>query len=177
VWNNNLKVNDVIRYNRNMSSIFSKPNIKKYQSKKYADGSTTELNIQVPPSVSHTHNSTKMINRLNIIDSVSDNNVEDDNEEMDDNYTDTDQMILYIDDIKNSIPPDAVDTPNAKLQKTHTEIRWRFFNLKGRKLIEISKKKHNGERIYVDNTGKWINYELKGNWNQFLIGSKYYYCL
>jgi hypothetical protein len=157
-----------------MTSIFSKPNIKKQQPTNCTEGATAYLN--------NTHSKQKTGKNINIIDSISDNNTQDDDEEIYDYgvgaaVDDTEQMVLYIDDIKSSIPVDAVNVPNEKLEKTHTEVRWRFFDLKGRKLIEISKKSPDKKRVYVDNTGKWVDYELKGNWNKFLIGSKYYYCL
>jgi hypothetical protein len=88
------------------------------------------------------------------------------------------QMILSLQDIINSIPSNSVKGPNSNLQKTHTEWRWRFFDIKGRKLIEISKlppSSPDTQRIYMDNTGNWVKYTLKGNWNQFLIDTRYCY--
>lgn len=109
-------------------------------------------------------------NNKNEIDSLSDS------ENVIEN--DLSQMILSLQDIIKSIPQNSVKKPDINLQKTHTEWRWRFFNLKERKLIEISKLSPSfteTERLYMDNTGKWIKYNLKGNWNQFLTETRYCY--
>lgn len=82
---------------------------------------------------------------------------------------------LSFDDIIKSIPADATKNPNPHIQKDYTEWRWRFFDLNGRKLIEISKKLPSGERICIDNTGKWKPFELDNNWDQYLIDTKYSY--
>jgi hypothetical protein len=68
------------------------------------------------------------------------------------------QMILDINDIMKTIPGNARQVPDHGLTRTHTEWRWRFFNVKGRKLIEISQKQPHDHRMYVDNTGTWIRY-------------------
>ena len=83
---------------------------------------------------------------------------------------------MSLNDIIKSIPPNSIKRPNTYLQTSHTEWRWRFFEIKGRKLVEISKKHPNGERIYMNNMGKWIsNLELNDNWDQFLTDTKYFY--
>ena len=99
-----------------------------------------------------------------------------------DSLTDSDdnddsQVILSYQDIIKNIPKEAINQPNLILQKTHTEWRWRFFDLKGRKLVEISKLEPNKDRTYMDNTGKWVKYTLVGGWDQFLIESKYCYII
>lgn len=83
---------------------------------------------------------------------------------------------LSLDDIIKSIPPNATIHPNEHLRSTHTEWRWRFFEMKERKLVEISKKTPDSDRIYMNNTGKWIsNFELEGNWDKFLTDTRYFY--
>lgn len=85
------------------------------------------------------------------------------------------EMTLSLNDIIKAIPENATKHPLEHLQKDHTEWRWRFFDLKGRKLIEISKKSPNCDRIYVDNTGGWTQCELKGNWDKYLTDTRYCY--
>jgi len=109
-------------------------------------------------------------NKKRNVDSLSDS---DDCDDIND--YDSVQMILSFQDIIRNIPNTAVKTPDSNLKKTHTEWRWRFFDLKGRKLVEISKLQPNEERTYMDNTGKWIKYNLKGNWDQFLVDTRYCY--
>lgn len=87
------------------------------------------------------------------------------------------EMILDINDIMKTIPENALISSNNELGKTHTEWRWRFFNLKGRKLIEISKKNPNEDRMYVDNTGTWVHYNGTNQWDKFLVKTMYHYVM
>lgn len=84
-------------------------------------------------------------------------------------------LVLSLQDILESIPKDAFSTPSEKLLSSHTEWRWRFINLNGRKLVEMSKKSPNEDRQYMDNNGKWCTYNLKKEWDQYVVESKYYY--
>lgn len=107
------------------------------------------------------------------IDSLTDENKEQSNDDEENNKEQ--QISLSFSDIINSIPKNATKCPNMTLQKDHTEWRWRFFEIKERKMVEISRKDPNKERIYMDNTGKWTNYSLEGNWDKFLIDARYSY--
>jgi len=84
-------------------------------------------------------------------------------------------MMLSLEDIKKSIPQNALSQPDSNLQLTRTEWRWRFFNFNGRQLIEISWKEPNTDRVYVDNTGRWINYSLDKEWEKYITNAKYFY--
>jgi hypothetical protein len=84
-------------------------------------------------------------------------------------------MVLSLQDILESIPKNASSEPSPDNSKTHTEWRWRFFNLNGRKLVEISKLSPGEDRIYMDNTGKWSTYSLKKDWDQYITETKYCY--
>lgn len=103
-----------------------------------------------------------------IIESISDTNA---------NNSDDDNFVLHIEDIKKQIPANSTSKENTNLQKTHTEWRWRFFNVNGRKLIEITRKYPNKDRDYIDNTGKWIKYVLDNCWDKYVIQTNYYYIL
>jgi hypothetical protein len=130
-------------------------------------------------SQTNEHKNTK-INTM-IIDSLSDSDNDNDNNNDNDSYyenkNDQNNKVLNLADILNVIPADHSKEPNNELQKTHIEHRWRFFNINGRKIIEISKKKPNEQRLYVDNTnGEWITHnELDIEWNNFLVDVKYCY--
>lgn len=105
------------------------------------------------------------------IDSLSDSDEEE--QEVDDE--DGSYMVLSLQDIIKSIPQNANKTPSTELQKTHTEWRWRFFDLRGRKLIEISKMAPGTNRVYMDNRGKWTEYSLKKEWDKFIVDTRYCY--
>lgn len=111
----------------------------------------------------------KIVN--NVIDTISDNS-----EAYEETVNQvTGEVILSMKDILASIPQTATKDRDLLKENTHVEWRWRFFDLKGRKLIEISRKEPDKDRIYVDNKGNWINFILKGNWEQFMTDSRYYY--
>jgi len=138
-----------------MKSIFVK---KETDIKNRTDGSIT---VEVKPKQNEQ------------IDSISNVVV---SEDCEDQMIRTEQyIVLQYEEILRTIPSNAQRQPDKELQKTHTEWRWRFFDLKGRKLIEISQKKPNHERMYVDTSGNWVAYNLRGNWDQFLEKSIYVY--
>lgn len=85
------------------------------------------------------------------------------------------EMALSYAEIIKAIPQDATKIPQEKYQQSHTEWRWRFFNFKNRKLVEISYKHPGKDRVYVNNKGQWINYIVSEKWDQFLTDTKYYY--
>ena len=95
----------------------------------------------------------------------------------DENQDSTEPKILSIDEIKKIIPGNATNTPNIELSHTHIEWRWRFFNINGRNLIEMSKKHPGQEREYVDNSGRWVKYNFEESWDQYLSASAYHYVL
>jgi len=115
------------------------------------------------------------------------------NKDHDDSFSDTNDttiveeqhMVLSLQDILESIPKNASSEPSPcilgggaatpDMDKTHTEWRWRFFNLNGRKLVEISKLSPGEDRIYMDNTGNWSTYSLKKDWDQYITETKYCY--
>jgi hypothetical protein len=105
--------------------------------------------------------------------SLSDNNTESDN--INESNTVAQYMILSLNEILDTIPKTASNKFLPHLHKTHTEWRWRFFDIKGRKLIEISKQNPNENRIYMDNMGKWISFTLDNSWDQYVVDVKYCY--
>ena len=78
-------------------------------------------------------------------------------------------------DILEAIPFGSVAVEDTILQKTHTEWRWRFFNINGRKLIEISKKNPCSIRFFLNRDGKWMNYDDKNIFDMFMTDTLYYY--
>jgi hypothetical protein len=85
------------------------------------------------------------------------------------------RQILTEQGIINSIPSGSCDYPDPILRITKIEWRWRFFNINGRKMVEISKKKKDEPRIYVDQKGMWIRSDIGSDWDQFVVREQYYY--
>jgi hypothetical protein len=123
-----------------------------------------EQNSQ-PKSGKHTKSTEKYD-----IDSLSDSCEDQDDEENNESC-----MVLSLQDIIKSIPSSATKSPSQHMQQTHTEWRWRFFDLRGRKLIEISMMHPNSKRVYMNNLGNWTEYTLKKEWDEFLVDTKYCY--
>lgn len=85
--------------------------------------------------------------------------------------------ILDFKDITTNIPKNASkkrrsDNTNCT---DYVEWRWRFFNIEGRKMVEISYKTKNGSRIYTDYTGKTISYDLDSKWDVYVVNTLYAY--
>ena len=118
-----------------------------------------------PKSGKHTKSTEKYD-----IDSLSDSCEDHDDEENNESC-----MVLSIQDIMKSIPPSATKSPSQHMQQTHTEWRWRFFDLRGRKLIEISMMHPKSKRVYMNNTGSWTEYTLGKEWDEFLVDTRYCY--
>jgi hypothetical protein len=91
------------------------------------------------------------------------------------NAVDSNKIILSLENILKTIPNYSSSVPNKELQKTHTERRWKFFEIDNRKLIEISQKNPNEDRLYLNSAGQWIKFKMDNCWDHFLIDVKYYY--
>ncbi len=75
-----------------------------------------------------------------------------------------------------SIPQGYVCEQNMVLAMTHVEWRWRFFNINGRKTVEISKKYPNKQRLFSKKkTGEWIEFEEDCSWNEYIVKEYFYY--
>jgi hypothetical protein len=142
-----------------MSTIFSKKTNHKEASTKTENSSVNKIK---PSQVKNEKTNN------NMIDSISDN---------DNQNKSVDQvMVLSLADIKKSIPHDAHTTAQPNLMKTHVEWRWRFFDIKGRKMIEISRVSPNTKRVYIDNKGEWTNDSgLDASWDQYVVETRYSY--
>lgn len=85
---------------------------------------------------------------------------------------------LSIQDIIKVIPTGTVDKPNSDLIDTHTEWRWRFYDINGRKLIEMSCKYPNKPRSFMNNKGEWSDDTNESEltlFNKFVTKTSYYY--
>jgi hypothetical protein len=93
------------------------------------------------------------------------------------NDSDDDSSVLSKDEILESIPKNAFKKQNSGLAKINIEWRWRIFKIPNREntLIEISFKKPNDKRMYIDKSGKWINSEVDKEFDKFVIDEYYVY--
>jgi hypothetical protein len=79
-------------------------------------------------------------------------------------------------EIINSIPKDSLKTVNLDLAKIKTEWRWRFFKILNKNdIIEISFKKPNENRKYINRNSEWIDYTLGDEYDQYVVDSYYHY--
>lgn len=78
-------------------------------------------------------------------------------------------------EIMKSIPDDALTEPNEILGQTCTEWRWRIFVIPGKEneVIEISFRKPRGERMFMNNRGKWVSAKVGNEFDKFVM-KKYY---
>jgi len=82
---------------------------------------------------------------------------------------------LSISEIEKSIPSNSLNKPDPNLQNTHTEWRWRFFNINDSKKVEISKKDPLTKRQYKLPNGEWIEYDMDNYYDKYVYKSCYYY--
>lgn len=84
-------------------------------------------------------------------------------------------ITLKMEELQEAIPSNSYDQPNVEYAKTHTEWRWRFFEIGDRRYVEITYKHPDKSRVYKNNHGEWITCELDDKWNKYVRYSKYYY--
>lgn len=84
---------------------------------------------------------------------------------------------LSKEEILKSIPENALKVANNELTKTHIEWRWRIFEIPNRanKLIEMSFKKPNDQRMYINKSGSWVNSEVGKEYDKFVVDEYYSY--
>ena len=87
------------------------------------------------------------------------------------------RKILSKDEILASIPKNALKEKNTEHTLTHDETRWRIFQLPNHEneIIEISKKKPNEERLYMNQNGSWILYDGDDKFDVYVVDEFYYY--
>lgn len=88
----------------------------------------------------------------------------------------TTKKILSKEEILSSIPIDSFDHEKKDLQENKTEYRWRILNIEniGNEIIEISIKYPNKNRLYLNQSGEWIEYDSQ-NYDKYVVKSYYYY--
>lgn len=80
-------------------------------------------------------------------------------------------------EILDSIPKDSLKTPNEFLGKIKTEWRWRIFKIPGKdnEIIEISYKKKDQSRMFINNSGEWVSTNVDQSFDKFVINQFYSY--
>jgi hypothetical protein len=79
-------------------------------------------------------------------------------------------------EIMKSIPDNSLKNTNEELSKTKIEWRWRFFKIPNKNdIIEISFKKPNENRKFINKNGDWIDFNIDDIFDQFVIDSFYHY--
>lgn len=80
-------------------------------------------------------------------------------------------------DILESIPKESVKKENIESSKIKTEFRWRIFKIPNKKneIIEITYKKPNETRKYINNMGDWVEFKLDKKYDEYIIDVFYHY--
>jgi hypothetical protein len=86
----------------------------------------------------------------------------------------SDKAILSHDDIMKTIPKSATSAKKNNFLTNVIEWRWRFFDIDGEKKIEISYLANN-KRIYIDNIGNKIEYDVGDEWDKYVTNTLYAY--
>ena len=75
--------------------------------------------------------------------------------------------------VMSSIPENYYNAEQPDLKKNNTEWRWRIFNIKGKKYIEISYQDVNSERLYYDRE-QFVSLYIDPSLDKYI--EKEYYC-
>jgi hypothetical protein len=79
--------------------------------------------------------------------------------------------------VLNTIPQTATVKRLKNWRKTKKkEWRWRFFEFKDKKTVEISYiKRFSDDRIYYNRFGKWVNRDVPTIYDEYVVKTFYYY--
>jgi hypothetical protein len=80
-----------------------------------------------------------------------------------------------IDKIIKTIPPHYYNYKNEELHKNNIEWRWRFIKINNDIFVEISYKKPNNKRLFINKSGKWTEKYIDAYYDQFVKKEIYYY--
>ncbi len=88
-----------------------------------------------------------------------------------------DSIPLTKSDVIESIPKNFVKSVDKVLEKVSTEWRWRIFKFPNREneVVEISFKKPNEKRMYINRTGEWVYREINQDFDKFVVDEYYVY--
>ena len=92
-----------------------------------------------------------------------------------DNLNNKEKIVLSKEDIINSIPDNYYKKPQISLSEKYTEWRFIMYYIYDDTFIEISKKDPLKDRIFIDNTGTWINYDMDNTFDKFITDKFYFY--
>jgi hypothetical protein len=77
--------------------------------------------------------------------------------------------------LKNSIPINALDKSDLNMSKTYIEWRWRIFNIKQKEYVEISYQIPNGKRIFINKYSEWTDKTPDNDFDNFVIKQYFSY--
>lgn len=75
--------------------------------------------------------------------------------------------------VYKTIPKDSFKEPHDN--KTKTEWRWRFLQFGPSIKVEISKKKPNEDRLYLNGKNEWVKRDIDLRFDKYVTKSYYYY--
>ena len=74
-----------------------------------------------------------------------------------------------------SIPSTAFTSEQTDQHGYNVEWRWRFLEIEGLKLVEISYLPVEGNRKYIDKYGKWVERMIDSSFDKYVVKAYYYY--
>uniref|UniRef100_A0A6C0EET1 Uncharacterized protein n=1 Tax=viral metagenome TaxID=1070528 RepID=A0A6C0EET1_9ZZZZ len=77
--------------------------------------------------------------------------------------------------LEGTIPDNCVNEEDKNLASIATEWRWRFFKIGEKSVVEISKKKCNEEREYLNKYGQWVKSDIGNKYDNYITKVLYNY--
>lgn len=79
------------------------------------------------------------------------------------------------DALTESIPVNAQSSPDDNLAKNNVEWRWRFIKINNKEFVEISHKKPNSARLYINKFGDWVERKIDPEFDKYVAKQFYSY--
>jgi len=81
----------------------------------------------------------------------------------------------FLCDLEQNIPSVNFNEPQENLAKVKTEWRWRYITIDNNTYIEISKKKYEKNRLYINNESEWVQRNIPQEYDKYVTKITYAY--
>jgi len=74
-----------------------------------------------------------------------------------------------------SIPVNCLEKENIELSKNSVEWRWRMMKIDNKEFVEISHKKPNSARLYINKFSDWVERDIDPEFDKYVFKTYYSY--
>ncbi len=78
--------------------------------------------------------------------------------------------------ILETIPKKSQKQPTPDWKKDYSyEWRWRFLEMKGKYILELSRQDRDDNRMYFNKYGEWVKKKVNSLYDNYVVEEYYYY--